>query len=170
MTLRTVPPLLTTVLFQQLYDQHAGQLCAYLTKNLRGDRAEAEGIVQESFLKAWEKRADLRKMEAFRSWIYTIAINVLRQRKRKLRPLASDELDPACERPGPERQLSDSQNLDRVMTALDQLPAEQREAVLMVRMDGMKFRQAADILGISENTVKTRVRRGLLKLAEALDM
>lgn len=170
MTLKAVPTPLTPTLFRQLYEQHAGQLCAYLLRNLRGDKAEADGIVQEAFLKAWEKRTDLRDVSAFKSWIFTIAINVLRQRKRKLRPLTSDELDPACERPGPERHVAASQDLDRVLAALDQLPEDQREAVLLVRLENMKFREAAEVLDVPENTVKTRVRRGLLRLAEALDL
>lgn len=170
MNLSAVPPLLTPTQFRQLYDAHAGQLCAYLTKSLRGDKAEAEGIVQEAFLIAWDKRSALKKHDAFKSWLYTIALNVLRQRKRKLRPLASDELDPACERPGPEQHVAASQELERVMDALNELPEEQREAVRLVRMEGMKFREAAEVLGTSENTVKTRVRRGLIRLTEALDL
>ena len=170
MKLTTVAsPALTPAFFQQLYHDHAGQLCAYLTKSLRGDRAEAEGIVQEAFLKAWEKRDSLRDPKAFRSWIYSIALNTLRQRKRKRRPLAMEEIEVACERPSPEQHVAASEELDRVIAALDRLPDDQREAVLLVRMENMKFREAAEALGVPENTVKTRVRRGLLTLAEVLD-
>ena len=72
--------------------------------------------------------------------------------------------------PSPEQHASARQELARVMTALDDLPDEQREAVLLVRMENMKFREAAKVLGVPENTVKTRVRRGLLKLAEDLGL
>jgi len=163
-------PVLTPAVFQQMYQQHSGQLCAYLIKSLRGDKAEAEGIVQEAYLKAWEKRGDLRKIGAFRSWIFSIALNELRQRKRKLRPLAVEEIEATCEAPSPERHAAASQELDRAMAALELLPDDQREAVLLVRMENMKFREAAEVLGVSENTVKTRVRRGLLKLAEELGL
>jgi len=163
-------PLLTPAAFQQLYQQYAGQLCAYLIRSLRGDKTEAEGIVQEAFLKAWEKRADLKDASAFRAWIYSIALNVLRQRKRKLRPLAVEDIETACERPSPEQHAAARQELDRVMVALDGLPDDQHEAVLLVRMENMKFREAAEVLGVPENTVKTRVRRGLLTLAEVLDL
>ncbi|MGL1861380.1 MAG: RNA polymerase sigma factor [Pseudodesulfovibrio sp.] len=164
------PPALTPAVFQQLYQQYSGQLCAYLTRSLRGDTAEAEGIVQEAFLKAWEKRGSLRDPKAFKSWIYSIALNVLRQRKRKLRPLAVEDIEATCERPSPEQHVAASQELDRVLKALDQLPDDQREAVLLVRMENMKFREAAKALGVPENTVKTRVRRGLLTLAETLEL
>ena len=156
--------------FHALYGEHAGPLCAYLTRCLRGDRAEAEGVTQEAFLKAWERRADLREESAFKSWLYSIALNVLRQRKRKLRPLAVETVEAECGRPSPERHVSDRQELDRALAALDGLPEEQREAVLLVRMQNMKFREAAEVLGVPENTVKTRVRRGLIALAEALDL
>ncbi len=163
-------PALTPAVFQQLYQQYSGQLCAYLTRSLRGDTTEAEGIVQEAFLKAWEKRDNLRDPKAFKSWIYSIALNVLRQRKRKLRPLAVEDIEATCERPSPEQHVAASQELDRVLAALDTLPDDQREAVLLVRLENMKFREAAEMLGVPENTVKTRVRRGLLTLAEALDL
>lgn len=161
---------LTRARFHSLYREHSGSLCGYLTRCLRGDRAEAEGVTQEAFLKAWERRDDLREISAFKSWLYSIALNVLRQRKRKLRPLAVEIMETECGRPSPERQASDRQELSRVLAALDSLPDDQREAVLLVRMENMKFREAAEVLGVPENTVKTRVRRGLLILVEELDL
>lgn len=163
-------PVLNATVFRQLYDQHAGELCGYLTKTLRGDRAEAEGITQEAFLKAWEKRNDLQNRNAFGSWIFTIGINILRQRKRRLRPLAVEDIDTKCERPCPEQHTAGRQELDRTRAALDELPEDQREALLLVRLQGLKFREAAEVLDIPENTVKTRVRRALLTLAEKLEL
>ena len=171
MKLTAVPqPVLTASLFRRLYEQHAGELCGYLTRSLRGDSAEAEGITQEAFLKAWEKRSDLKDTQSFRSWIFTIGINILRQRKRKLRPLAMEVAEPQCERPSPEQHASDRQELDQVRQALDNLPEDQRESVMLVRLQGLKFREAAEILGIPENTVKTRVRRALIALADELGL
>jgi RNA polymerase sigma-70 factor (ECF subfamily) len=163
-------PVLTPAAFQQLYQQHAGQLYGYLIKSLRGDMAEAEGIVQDAFLKAWEKRKDLRNLEAFKSWLYSIAMNVLKQRKRKLRPMTMEKMEAVCERPSPEQHAAANQELDRVMVALDTLPDDQREAILLVRLENMMFREAAVILDVPENTVKTRVRRGLLTLAKELNL
>ena len=171
--MRAVPPSehgLSRARFHALYGEHSGPLCAYLTRCLRGDRAEAEGVTQEAFLKAWERRADLREEAAFKSWLYSIALNVLRQRKRKLRPLAVETVEAECGNPSPERHASDRQELERALSALDSLSEEQREAVLLVRMQNMKFREAAEVLGVPENTVKTRVRRGLIALADALDL
>ena len=155
--------------FRELYLEHAGRLCAWLTRLLRGDETEAEGIVQDSFLKAWQCRDEIRDPAAFRAWLYATALNMLRQRKRRLRPVTGVDCEPVGERPSPERQVAGVEELGRVMGALDRLSGEQREAVLLVRMHSMKFREAADILGVSENTVKTRVRRGLLRLAEELE-
>jgi RNA polymerase sigma-70 factor (ECF subfamily) len=171
MRLTTVdPPILTSAVFEQLYRQYAGQLLAYLIKSLRGDKAEAEGIVQEAFLKAWKKRTSLRDVKAFRSWIYSIALNELRQRKRKLRPLTTKEIETTCERPLPEQHVAGKKELERVMAALNTLPDDQREAILLVRIENMKFREVAEILKEPENTIKTRVRRGLLNLTEKLGL
>lgn len=161
-------PVLDGATLHRLYREHAGGLCAYLTRCLRGDSAQAEGIVQEAFLRAWEKRDSLRSVDAFRPWLYTIAMNVLRQRKRKLAPLAVEDPRAVCPRPSPEEHVDASRRLDAVLVGLDELPEEQREAVLLVRMRGLKFREAAEVLGVPENTVKTRVRRGLMRLAECI--
>ena len=154
--------------FRELYLEHAGKLCAWLTRLLRGDGAEAEGIVQDAFLKAWQCRDEIRDPAAFRSWLYATALNMLRMRRRRIRPVTGMECDPDGEGPTPERQVAGAEELGRVMAALDRIPDEQREAVLLVRMHAMKFREAGEILGVSENTVKTRVRRGLLRLTEEL--
>ncbi len=159
----------TEKLFRRMYRKHAGQLCAYLTRSLRGDFAQAEGIVQEAFLKAWEKRATLRREESFKAWIYTIAINVLRQRKRRLRPVLGVEEDRVtCERPSPERHVMGGQGLEQLRRALDRLNDDQRNAIMLVRMEGLKFREAGQVLGVSENTVKTWVRRGLQTMIHEL--
>lgn len=167
--INVTPLIITPAQFQEGYTQYSGQLCAYLTRSLRGDAIEAECIVQEAFVKAWEKRSSLRDSSAFRSWIYSIALNILRQRKRKKRPVIMEKIETICERPSPEQQVIARQVLGRVTTALAKLPDDQREALLLVRLENVKFREAAEILDIPESTVKTRVRRGLLTLAKALD-
>lgn len=163
-------PILDAATFQALYTRHAGALVAHFQTQLRGNRAEAEDIVQEAFCLAWVKRDTLRDTAAFRSWLHTIARNVMLGRMRKRTELASDNLDPAADTASPERQLDAARTVDRLREALADLPEEQREAVLLVRLQGLKFREAAEVLGVPENTVKTRVRRGLLTLAEVLDL
>jgi RNA polymerase sigma-70 factor (ECF subfamily) len=166
----TGSPSITPPIFQALYQEHAGRLRDYLTRSLRGDTAEAEGIVQDAFLKAWEKRAELKNIKAFRSWLYSIALNVLRQRHRKLKPLAVEDIEVECERPNPERHTSDRQELALVAKAFKNLPFEQREAIRLVRLECMKFSEAAGVLNVPDSTVKTWVRRGLLAIAEEVGL
>ena len=156
--------------FRLLYQRHAGSMVRHFEMVLSGNRAEAEDVIQECFCIAWEKRDTLRSPEAFRAWAMTIARNVMLGRIRRQRESATEALDPACGAPPPEEHVDARRSLERVEEALQALPEVQREAVLLVRVQGLKFSEAAEALGVSENTVKTRVRRGLLDLAAALDL
>ncbi|MGE4428877.1 MAG: RNA polymerase sigma factor, partial [Solirubrobacteraceae bacterium] len=117
----------------------------------------------------WEKRDTLRSPEAFRAWAMTIARNVMLGRIRRRREAAVEQLDPASDAPAPEDHVDARRSLEQLEVALQALPEAQREAVLLVRLQGLKFSEAAAVLGVPENTVKTRVRRALLELAAALD-
>ncbi len=156
--------------FRALYLRHAGRLTTHFEIQLKGRRAEAEDIVQEAFCRAWDKRDTLRDMEAFGGWLHSIARNVMLGRMRAKSEIIRDDLDPVSEEPSAERHIDGARALDRLKAALEELPEEQREAVLLVRVQGLMFREAAEVLEVAEATVKTRVRRGLLRLAGELDL
>ncbi len=160
---------LTPELLRELYNRHAGELCAYLEKLLRGDRACAEDLVQEAFLLAWRKREQLRDLGAFKTWLFTIGLNQLRQEKRKRHPMPVKEPQTEPMDITPEQETAALELRERLRRSLDALPEEQREAIILVRFQSMSFSQASEMLQIPENTVKTRVRRGLLKLAQCVD-
>ena len=125
--------------------------------------------MQQAFLPAWERRDQLRSAGAFKPWLYSIAANLARGRLRGRRDETGSEPDPACPGPGPEAALASAQGVERIRAALDLLPPDQRQALVLVRLEGLTFAQAALVLDAPENTVKTWVRRGLLRLADLLD-
>ncbi|MBU1001041.1 MAG: RNA polymerase sigma factor [Proteobacteria bacterium] len=161
-------PILTRVRFQAGYREFSGGLCTYLQSLLRGDRALAEDLVQEAFIRAWNNRGALRDLTSFKSWLYSIALNLLRSHWRK--PVRELNLEMDDTLPGPEGRVQAREEIELLMIALQKLSDEQREAVLLVRVQQMTFAEAALALGVPEGTVKTRVRRGLLHLADALGL
>lgn len=165
------PPLpgLDRARFKGLYLKTAGGLRLFLLRFLSGDRAGAEDMVQQAFLLAWERRDQLRDPGAFKPWLYSIAVNLARARLRSSRPETGTDPDPPARDPRPEEALASAQGVARIEAALSCLPPEQREALLLVRLESLTFVQAAQVLDAPEATVKTRVRRGLLRLADLME-
>ena len=115
-----------------------------------GDRHLAEDAFQETFVKAWKKRDDFRGESSVRTWLTRIAINTCRDMLRSgwfrtmRRSQATDE---------------DIQEEAAVRDALTRLPGLYREVVLLHYDQGLKIREIAKALGLSQNTVSTRLRR-----------
>ena len=140
------------------------------------DHDLAMEAAQKTFISMHRNIAYLQDAARFRSWLYTIAVNCCREelRKRKSeRSVSLSDLRPGeaedsymWERSGdrgenPERVLRQTELTDLLQACLMQLSEEQREVVIMKEYEGLKFREIAETLNISENTVKSRMYYGL---------
>lgn len=148
------------------------------------DHDLAMEVAQKTFIAMHRNIANLQEDSRFRPWLYTIATNCCREelRKRKsarsvslhdLRP-GEEEESQAWEIAGnrtenPERSMRHTELSDILHRCLLQLSAEQREVVIMKEYEGLKFREIADALGISENTVKSRMYYGLEAMKRMLE-
>lgn len=151
--------------FTGLVHRHQDRVFRFLLRML-GNRDEAMDLTQDAFLKAWNALPDWRPEARFTTWLLQIARNtaldLLRRRQRiEFAPLdsetASDEVgDPA---PSPEKQFADRQRLSLLQRALDALPADQREILLLRELEDMSYAELALTLGINEGTVKSRLAR-----------
>ena len=148
------------------------------------DHDLAMEVAQKTFISMHRNIEGLQETSRFKSWLYTIAVNYCREelRKRKanrsvslhdLRPGESEESyrwEASSNRmENPERQLRHSELSDLLQQCLMELSDEQREVVIMKEYEGLKFREIADALQISENTVKSRMYYGLDGLKKILE-
>lgn len=148
------------------------------------DHDLAMEVAQKTFISMHRNIANLQDLARFRSWLYTIAVNYCREelRKRKaVRAVSIDSLAPgegevsynweksAARHENPERQLRQTELSDLLQGCLLELSEEQREVVIMKEYEGLKFREIADALNISENTVKSRMYYGLDGLRKILE-
>ena len=148
------------------------------------DHDLAMEVAQKTFIAMYRNIGNLQEESRFRPWLYTIATNCCREelRKRKsarsvslhdLRP-GEEEESQAWEVAGnrtenPERSMRQTELSDILHRCLLQLSEEQREVVIMKEYEGLKFREIADALGISENTVKSRMYYGLEAMKRMLE-
>jgi RNA polymerase sigma-70 factor (ECF subfamily) len=144
-----------------------------LARRLTAGREEAEDIVQETYIRALQgwRRA---RPERMAPWLATICMNTVRSeyRRRAVRP--AELLDPE---PGATVAASDDTaaaalgaiDSDAVHRALQQLSAEQREAITLMDLCGFTASQAAELLAVPRNTVLARVHRGHKRLVVLLE-
>jgi RNA polymerase sigma-70 factor, ECF subfamily len=149
--------------FATLVRRHADRLWAVALRTV-GDREEAADAVQDALVSAFRAAERFRGDSAVTTWLHRIVVNACldRVRRRAVRPTV--EL-PSYDIAGPE---IDTDTVLDVQAALQQLPAEQRTAIVLVDMEGFAVADAADILGIPVGTVKSRCARGRARLAVML--
>lgn len=151
---------------REMVETHYPELYRYAGAMLRSP-ADAEDAVHDTFVSALEALGKYRPERirelAIRAWLYRIALNKVRnnfRRSNRRREVPLPESESAAVGP----------DLDGVMDALDalaRLPEKQRVAVTLRHMQDLPYAEIADATGWPENTVKTLVRRGMLRLREA---
>ncbi|MCR6662427.1 MAG: RNA polymerase sigma factor [Luteimonas sp.] len=159
--------------FEELYGRHRQRLYRFLLRQLR-DNALADELFQDVWQKVIAAREGWRPEAAFATWLYRIAHNRLADHWRALqhRPPAPDNADERTERvpdpDTPERQLSDFEQRRRLQLALDELPAEQREVILLRLEQELTLEEIGEVTGVGRETVKSRLRYAMDKLRAKL--
>ena len=142
-----------------------------------GSEEEAREVAQEALVKAYQGLAGFKSEARFSSWLYQIAINLCRDRLRRRKTRATLSLE-ELERSGPvlvERGPGAQEELIRkdlasaVRRAIEELPPEQREVVILKEYQGLTFLEVAQALDAPVSTVKTRLYRGLSQLKLRLE-
>jgi RNA polymerase sigma-70 factor (ECF subfamily) len=128
---------------------------------LTRDRASAEDLVQEAFLRAWRALSGLRDEQAAKSWLFSIVRNEYRRRWKSLAPAVSDPSEEPVDN-------ADAVQDWLVRRQLQALPEEYREPLLLQVLGGFQCDEIAELLGVSRATVMTRLFRARLKLRAAL--
>jgi RNA polymerase sigma-70 factor (ECF subfamily) len=160
--------------FEELYRRHKGGLFRFVLRSVR-ERAVAEELYQEIWMRAIEARGRYQVQAKFSTWLYTIAHNRLvdHWRKRGLQLVSLDQEGEPVDPPAapsfqPEKILEGKQSLARFKRALEALPPAQREAFLLHHEADMGVAEIARATGSDEEAAKSRLRYATAKLKEAL--
>ena len=159
--------------FDQLYSRHRGRLYRYLLRQLR-DQATADELFQDVWQRVIAARAGWKPEAAFSTWLFRIAHNRLADhwRASSYRPPAPADADERAARipdpDTPERTLSEFEQRRLLQLALDALPAEQREVLLLRLEQELTLEEIGAITGVGRETVKSRLRYAMDKLRARL--
>ncbi len=159
---------------RKLYDRCAGQ-CLALALRIVRERREAEEVVQEAFLEVWKRAGDFDpRRGAAVAWLLQIArtraIDRVRTRGAVDRMVTSVAQEPSPPPAPAALELVEARRRrDRVKSALDRLPENQRACIELAYFEGLTQREIAERTGDPLGTVKTRVRTALQRLATLLD-
>ena len=155
-----------------LFERHHRALFRYFV-SMNGNREAAEDLVQDVFFRMLRYRTSYDPAQSFTAWMYQIARNagVDQARKRKAEVVDIDSVvDRRAElvsaAPGPEENAARGQDLALLRRAMDQLPEDKREILVLSRFQGMKHEDIAEVLGCEVGTVKVRVYRAIRALEQ----
>jgi RNA polymerase sigma-70 factor (ECF subfamily) len=157
-------------LLRELHDQHATALTAFVVGLLDGDRARAQDVVQETFLRAWRNPRVLDQSGgSARGWLFTVARRIVvddwRRARRRPEVVTADLPD----RAGVDDATETIVDRQLILAALRTLSAEHRDVLLECHVRGASVAQAAQALGLPPGTVKSRAHYALRALRAALE-
>jgi RNA polymerase sigma-70 factor (ECF subfamily) len=148
-----------------------------LARVLTGREQDAEDLVQETYLRAFAAFRSYRRGTNARAWLLTIVrhtyLNDLRRARARPQLVAlnreEDSAEPAdTQTPSPEEQMLRRLDSKLILDALSKLPERSRSVLALVDLEGMRYAEAAAILGCPIGTVMSRLHRGRLELARRL--
>jgi RNA polymerase sigma factor (sigma-70 family) len=168
--LDTVPP---DALFRQLVLDHRHRLYRFIVKHI-GWGTDAEELTQQAFVEAAQSYATFRGASELSTWLYGIAMNLVRNHLSRSPyrrfTFEDDEVlaETSSNQPDPSEQLAQTQMVQALQEALDELPADMRNVLLLVALDELSYEEAAVMLSIPVGTVRSRVSRARSALRKKL--
>jgi RNA polymerase sigma-70 factor (ECF subfamily) len=164
--------------FDELVRRHQSAIVG-LARSLTGGSVDAEDVAQEVFVRAWRSIARFRGDSAFRTWLHRIALNVVSSHHGRLARVRrffrfpavqseaeTDPLESAADRVDLEERIVVRDAIDR---ALATLPEELRVAVVLRDVQGLEYREIAQLLDVPMGTVESRIFRGRQRLRPLLE-
>ncbi len=164
--------------FEELVKKHENQVFN-LAYRVLGNRTDAADACQETFVLLLRKLHTFRGESSFSTWLYRVSLNVCRDhlRKQKKHPVPSpppeegprpEDLLEAGVAFDPEARFEQVETKDRVQSAIAQLPPKFKEVIYLHDIRGFNYAEVADILSVAIGTVKSRLNRARIRLAQEL--
>lgn len=158
--------------FNGLYHRYKDRMYYYFYRMLGNSTEQANDFLQELFMKLIEKPESYHPNYSFQTWLFSVANNMCKNeyRRREVRKeyQTSESLQPKLDYMK-DSSVEPEQLLEKIFQTLDRLGEEQRSAFLLRYREGFSIREVAEILGLPEGTVKSRLFYAKKMLAEKLE-
>jgi RNA polymerase sigma-70 factor (ECF subfamily) len=160
-------------IFRKLVQDHRHRLYRFVVKHI-GWSSDAEDITQQAFVEAAHSFATFKGESELSTWLYGIAMNLVRnylsRAPHRRYTFEDDEVlnETASHNPDPSRQLQNTQAVRALQAALDDLPPEMRDVLLLVAYEELSYEDAAIMMSIPVGTVRSRVSRARATLRKRL--
>jgi RNA polymerase sigma-70 factor (ECF subfamily) len=155
--------------FEQLYRRHGRRVYAVCLRMVN-DPDRAEELMQDAFVRAWNAIGSFQHRSAFGTWLHRVAINVVlsdirAEKRRSSRELLSGELDEF------DREVQGAMPETRVdlERAIAGLPSGAKEVLILHDIEGYRYREIAELIGVAEGTVKSQLSRARRLVREVLE-
>jgi RNA polymerase sigma-70 factor, ECF subfamily len=159
--------------FETLYARHKAPLYRYVLRQV--DNSIADEIFQDIWLKLIHARDDYQPSAKFTTWLYRIAHNRIIDfyRRQSIRPVDSNAaaIETTAERDcnQPEQRFESQDRIERLLSAITDLPREQKDAFLLREQAGLSLGEIAELTGVSFEAAKSRLRYAIQRLRRALE-
>ncbi len=150
--------------FGSLYRRYSADVFRFALY-LTGNRADAEDIAADTFVRAWTAAAEIR-VATVKAYLLMIARNLYLERLRTARRTTDLDVDSPDSAAGPERAAIERDEVRAVRSSLGRLPETDRAALLMRAVGGLSYEAIAAALGLSVGAARVRVHRARVRLAE----
>ncbi|MFT3903773.1 MAG: RNA polymerase sigma-70 factor [Niabella sp.] len=159
------------LLFKQLYRYFLPGLLSYANTLLR-DKQLAEEAIEDVFVKVWSNRKALAAINNLSYYLYTAtkhtALNYL-QSKKKINFVDLQEADEFIHLQTPETDSIQKENIRQIEAAINELPAKSRLVFLLIKEQGLKYKEVSSLLSISPKTVEAHMTLAYSRVAECLE-
>jgi RNA polymerase sigma-70 factor (ECF subfamily) len=150
--------------FGTLVERHQDRILAYV-RYMGFSEAEARDLAQDAFVRAFRHLRRCGDPDRFAGWLFRITANLCRTAGRRSASRAVEPLEPyrgrlAEEAPGPDDLAESNWTKEKVRAALDAVPTDQREALVLMYLQGHSVKEIEELTGASASAVKMRLKRG----------
>ncbi|WP_207491632.1 RNA polymerase sigma-70 factor [Aridibaculum aurantiacum] len=161
--------------FSQLYNSFYARLIAF-SKSITRSQEQAEEVVEDVFIKLWRKRQQLPGVQNLQVYLYVAtkntSLNAVADKAKTLSIQPFDDLDIDLDHQGmnPYDLMITQEMQMRMMQAIDNLPPRCKMIFKLVREDGLKYKDVAEVLNISVNTIDAQMAIAVKRISEALQV
>ena len=156
--------------FEEIYKKYNRKIYSFSLRYLK-NKEDAEGIVQEVFLKLWEHSSKLKKDSNLNAWLFTVTFNAIRKHFRKLAGEKKHMDGYARQMDKENEEISETEYYDLLEKAthlIDKLPPQQKKVFLLRREKGLSSAEMAEELKLSRKTVENHLNRARSFLKKAM--